>query len=84
MANQNLKIKWLKKIDSWKASDLSQREFCRRERISPHQFSYWRRKLKTYGNPSEKDLFIPIKTSSDFIISLGDTTISFKNEPNPK
>lgn len=88
MANQNLKPHWKKKIEAWKNSGLFQKEFCRKSGISHHQFSYWRKKLLR-EDEIEQNPFLPVKTSSQFSIFLGDVKISFDQEPaihlhNPK
>lgn len=38
---------WLDRIADWKASALSQQEYCRRNELALATFGYWRRKLKT-------------------------------------
>ena len=37
---------WLDRIADWKASALSQQEYCRRNELALATFGYWRRKLK--------------------------------------
>ncbi len=36
---------WEEQIKSWQVSDLSQVEFCRRNNLIPHRFTYWKQKL---------------------------------------
>ena len=36
---------WKAHITNWKASRLSQTEYCRRHELKFHQFVYWRRKF---------------------------------------
>lgn len=37
---------WRRLVDAWNKSGLSQAEFCRRRRIKPVTFGWWKRKLK--------------------------------------
>ena len=36
---------WEAHIKNWQASDLSQLEFCRKNNLIPHRFTYWKQKL---------------------------------------
>jgi transposase-like protein len=50
--NQVLWDQWRQRIDSQRTSGLSIVEFCRQERLSPHGFYIWRRKLRrTISSP---------------------------------
>jgi hypothetical protein len=40
-------------ISGWRQSDLTQREWCRRQDIPYHIFHYWYRKLKDQQGPTE-------------------------------
>jgi transposase-like protein len=44
---------WQQHIERWQESDLTQRSYCREHNLKPHQFSYWKRKLKS--SPSGED-----------------------------
>lgn len=44
--NQVLWDQWRQRIDRQRTSGLSIAEFCRQERLSPHGFYIWRRKLR--------------------------------------
>jgi transposase-like protein len=46
-ANRVLWDQWRQRIDRQRVSGLSIAEFCRKERLSPHGFYVWRRKLRT-------------------------------------
>lgn len=83
MADQKLKSHWKKKIDAWRNSGMSQKEFCRKSGISHHQFGYWRTKLLREDGDSGESQFLPVKTNSHFSILLGDVKISFEQAPNP-
>lgn len=82
MANQSLKNHWKKNIRAWQNSGLSQKEFCLKSGVSPHQFSYWRTKLLREESV-DQNLFLPVKTNSQFSIFLGEIKISFDQTPNP-
>lgn len=45
LTSQSHEDKWIGIIDSWKTSNLSQAEYCRRGNISYYKFIYWKRKL---------------------------------------
>jgi len=36
---------WKQHIESWQASGLTQREFCRQHHFSYYQFGYWKKRL---------------------------------------
>ena len=36
---------WKEQIQGWQKSGLSQLEYCRRQNLIPHRFTYWKQKL---------------------------------------
>ena len=44
--NQALWDQWRQRMDGQRESGLSIAEFCRREKVSPHGFHVWKRKLR--------------------------------------
>ena len=42
--------RWLEHFEAWKQTDQTQADYCRKHEISPHQFSYWKRKLQTQSS----------------------------------
>ena len=61
-----------KQIDSWRACDLTQKEFCIKESINPNNFNYWQRQLK-------KQKTLPKRSDSDFIpIQITPESCDFK------
>lgn len=38
---------WQQHIERWETSGLTQRDYCREHNLKSHQFSYWKRKLKS-------------------------------------
>jgi len=51
-------IFWRNHFDSWKASALSQQEYCRQHQLALATFGYWRRKLK--DSSAIKPRFYPL------------------------
>lgn len=49
---------WLTHIDNWKASGLSQADFCRQNKLKPSQFTYWKYSLAK--KTSEKPTFVEV------------------------
>jgi transposase-like protein len=47
--NQVLWDQWRQRVKRQRESGLSIAEFCRRERVSPHSFHAWKRKLREVG-----------------------------------
>ena len=52
LSTQSYEGKWRGIMDSWKSSNLSQAEYCRRENISYYKFIYWKKKLARESSPS--------------------------------
>lgn len=51
---------WQEHIAEWRASGLSQRVYCHRQKIALAAFGYWRRKLKLQIGKSDKPRFYPL------------------------
>ncbi len=54
---------WRKHVDDWRASKLTQAEYCRRHNLSVGAFWHWKRRfLEQYDEPSsnEKPDIVPI------------------------
>lgn len=47
-------VYWRKQIEAWRASNLSQHDFCKRRSLSYSQFQYWRHKLRRV-TPADED-----------------------------
>jgi hypothetical protein len=47
---------WRKRLAAWRASGLSQAAYCRQQRVSAVQFSWWKRQFKLRGNASSDGL----------------------------
>ena len=43
---------WEEHINSWKRSQLSKAEYCRKNQISYHTFNYWKKRLEKPTPPS--------------------------------
>ncbi len=51
---------WQEHIEKWNASELSQGEYCRRNKISEKSFQYWKRKAKrNSAMPALVELTLP-------------------------
>jgi len=49
---------WKHHVQAWQKSSLSQVEYCRRQNIVPHRFTYWKKKLEP---PRTSELsFVPV------------------------
>jgi hypothetical protein len=42
---------WEQHLRDWKSSGLSQAEYCRRNKVNPKSFLYWKRREKAAGEP---------------------------------
>lgn len=63
-------VRWLELVRRWQRSELSVREFCRRERISENNFYAWRRVLRERGLLAETPT--PAKAAPAFVQLLHD------------
>ena len=45
-------LAWINHIKSWKKSNMSMTEYCRRKHLSYHAFTYWKRKFERNKAPS--------------------------------
>ena len=51
---------WEEHLEKWNASELSQGEYCRRNKISEKSFQYWKRKAKRNNDvPALVELTLP-------------------------
>ena len=51
---------WKEHIEKWNASELSQGEYCRRNKISEKSFQYWKRKTNRNSDvPALVELTLP-------------------------
>jgi len=55
--NREKEAHWIKHIESWKGSGLSQIDYCRENNLSRHRFTYWKLKNNKKANPVK---FIPL------------------------
>jgi hypothetical protein len=75
-------------IASWQASDLTQKEWCRRQEITYHIFHYWyRRYREQHPEPSSENSFVrltvqPESVASCEVVFADGTKIVFR-EPVP-
>ncbi|MGY0219169.1 IS66 family insertion sequence element accessory protein TnpA [Endozoicomonadaceae bacterium StTr2] len=57
-----LKLLWEQRLKEWKASGLSQVEWCRQQNLNAHQLTYWKLKLQTQS-PGHQNKLIPLITT---------------------
>ena len=85
------KVFWQQQIRNWKASGLSQKQFCRRQALALSTFSYWKRRIEI---PQAEDIkFYPLSipapkphpADSGLRLLVGNKrfTIEFKEEFSP-
>jgi hypothetical protein len=59
--NDTLRQTWLERVNRWKTSGLSVRDFCSRENLSEPSFYSWRRTLaQRDAQPTAAPPFIPV------------------------
>jgi len=60
---------WTARIDEWKGSGLTQRQYCQDNHLALATFSWWRKRLKEQGGRSrEAFVEIPIERSMSTIV----------------
>jgi len=91
--NQKKKRLWQAHINAWERSGFSQNEYCRRNKLKPNQFCYWKKKMSGYQDEAVK--FVPVTmhrpevtecpdhADSGLTISFDKITIRLKNDFNP-
>jgi hypothetical protein len=53
---------WESHIQAWQKTDLSQSEYCRKNKLKSNRFWYWRKRIE---RPKKKDItFVPLSLSS--------------------
>lgn len=65
---------WLEHIEAWKQTNQTQADYCREKELSPHQFSYWKRK-------QNKHTAIKRKASSGFSVVQCETVTHSSYQP---
>lgn len=86
--------RWQEKVLTWKKSDLSKTEFCRRHDLNSRQFSCWGLKHKKTAVfcPTSivpvniKKAFIPLRSKSDsglFLLIRGEYRVEVINNFDP-
>lgn len=63
---------WIRHIDSWQSSGLSQADYCRQHSLSPRRFHYWKDKLTSSGvipkiTPQRRTRKAPPVSPSSFV-----------------
>lgn len=81
---------WQTHLKAWGKSGLTQREYCRRNHLIPHRFTYWKRKFKRETTAPLSFVPVPVAlgnsvasdADSGLTIFLGDVRIKLDNEFN--
>lgn len=55
---------WQKQVSAWRASGLSQAQFCRDNNLKVRDFGYWKRK---FSGSSDSVRFVPLQVKSSAI-----------------
>lgn len=67
MTHEESRRFWAEKVEAWRSSGLSRREFCRREGVSAATFIRWANRLtgesKPDQAPSVPAAFVPVRIS---------------------
>lgn len=61
---------WQQHIDTWRESDVPQRDYCAQAQISFSTFSYWRTKLNRARQPEGKWLPVQVRAPSAAVTVL--------------
>ena len=61
--DQHKERQWQRRIDQWRASGLSVRDFCARYRLPTPTFYAWRRRLQRRA--AERTPFLPVQVVAD-------------------
>jgi hypothetical protein len=51
---------WRKQVDLWRASNLSQTQYCKKHALKPHSLSYHKRRLETNREAVSESRFIAV------------------------
>jgi hypothetical protein len=78
---------WEDRLESFKQSGMTAKQWCQDQEISIHQFNYWKRKCLTTSSPSSTQ-WIPIqmqpKNESDaLILRIKDVAIEVRDGFDP-
>ena len=82
---------WKKIINAYENSNLPKAEFCRKSKVSVHQFYYWCSKLRPdlnndHPSASGSSDFLPVKSSANTAFSItlsNEMAIRFDRTPEP-
>lgn len=63
---------WQAHIESWRQSGLSQVAYCREHRLKKHQFTYWKKRIRT----KDQDIaFVPLRCSQNLPVLVNPSKI---------
>ena len=56
---------WERHVESWRLSNLSQAQYCRRHGLSPQSFSYWKNRIELSSPMSHALVELPLCSFSE-------------------
>jgi len=62
---------WQHHIEKWKASGLSQAEYCRKNDLRSRAFGYWKRKLEKQNLPELVEVPVSLGTAGVLKLNIG-------------
>ena len=62
---------WQHHIEKWKASGLSQAEYCRKNNLRSRGFGYWKRKLEKQNLPELVEVPVSLSTAGVLKLNIG-------------
>ena len=66
MKRMERRRQWAGRIEEWKCSDLTQREYCKQKAISYETFKGWRQRLRKESNkPVDPARFVPVRVVAE-------------------
>lgn len=71
--NQAKRALWWRRIEQWKRSGKTQREFCAQHSIALATFQWWRARLRASGVTAAKaqSLFVPLSVVNEPVAAAG-------------
>ena len=77
--DNQLKVQWQQRLQSWRKSGLNQTQWCKQNNIKPNQFCYWKQKLAGTSTSQKND-----KSVSGFVpVALAPEPQTRQVEPTP-
>ena len=80
--NQAKRALWWRRIEQWKRSGKTQREFCAQHSIALATFQWWRARLRASGVTAAKaqSLFVPLSVVNEPVAAAGVIEVELRSE----